>query len=221
MNKFLSLSFLMMVCLLMPAMGQQNGKVLTSLQFVRADGEIVPDGSVIVVDTPEQTPFGDIILNSGLFVRNNENHAVTAAIEANVSSIGAGVFQCCFPSSCQPYSTAGTFLTPIGNVAAATQFHNLQTEWSLQDPNYAGETTVRLRLMIYNNDGSALQGYGPTVSICFVSPALTCITNYNAHAAVSADVVGIYDLSGRRLRNLQKGMNIVRFSDGTTRKIQK
>ena len=217
MNKFLSLSFLMMVCLLMPAMGQQNGKVLTSLQFVRANGEIVPDGSVIVVDTPEQTPFGDIILNSGLFVRNNESHAVTAAIEANVSSIGAGVFQCCFPSSCQPYSSPGTYLTPVGSIAAATQFHNLQTEWSLQDLNYAGETTVRLRLVIYNNGGSALQGYGPTVSICFVSPALTGIKS----PTTSATLIGIYNLHGQRLAVPQKGLNIFRYSDGSTRKVLK
>ena len=32
-------------------------------------------------------------------------------------------------------------------------------------------------------------------------------------------IVGIYDLNGRKLERLQRGMNIVRMSDGTTKKV--
>ena len=32
-------------------------------------------------------------------------------------------------------------------------------------------------------------------------------------------IVGIYDLNGRKLERLQRGINIVRMSDGTTKKV--
>lgn len=32
-------------------------------------------------------------------------------------------------------------------------------------------------------------------------------------------VTGYYDLSGRRFSGLQRGLNIIRYSDGTSRKV--
>ena len=37
--------------------------------------------------------------------------------------------------------------------------------------------------------------------------------------AAEAKVVGIYDMSGRRMDSLTKGINIVKLSDGTTKKV--
>ena len=37
----------------------------------------------------------------------------------------------------------------------------------------------------------------------------------------NAQVVAVYDVSGRLLKDLQKGINIVRYNDGTVKKIVK
>ena len=36
-----------------------------------------------------------------------------------------------------------------------------------------------------------------------------------------AEVIGIYDAQGRKLEEMQQGVNIIRMSDGTTRKVIK
>ena len=44
------------------------------------------------------------------------------------------------------------------------------------------------------------------------------IGNVEVEGTVSV-ICGYYDLSGRRLASKQRGVNIVRYSDGTSRKI--
>lgn len=44
------------------------------------------------------------------------------------------------------------------------------------------------------------------------------IGNVEDEGTVSS-ICGYYDLSGRRLASKQRGVNIVRYSDGTSRKI--
>ena len=44
------------------------------------------------------------------------------------------------------------------------------------------------------------------------------IGNVEVEGTVSS-ICGYYDLSGRRLAGKQRGVNIVRYSDGTSRKI--
>lgn len=260
MNKFLSLSLIILSCLLMPARAQNGGNTvkpdgwivktdagivksdggnaLSSLQFVRSDGTLIPDGAILIVDSAEQSPFGENIMNSGLFLRNSGDEAVVVAIEVDISSLDAGTLQCCFPQNCQSYDAAGTYLTPTGTLSANSSPLNLRTEWIFFDSGYEGQATARFRVRIFRQDGLSPLGYGPAVSVCFASPALTGIksaivndtatlvpgfppSSYKPSSSAPPALVGIYDISGRRLSDLQKGLNILRYSDGSTRKIMK
>ena len=65
---------------------------------------------------------------------------------------------------------------------------------------------------IYN---SLKEEYSERVVLCNTPSA---IGNVEAETAAPT-VVGYYDLSGRRLSGQQRGLNIIRYSDGTSRKV--
>ena len=50
---------------------------------------------------------------------------------------------------------------------------------------------------------------------------MTSIEAVTAEGVSNADITDIYDLNGRRCDALQPGVNIVKMSDGTTRKVIK
>ena len=50
---------------------------------------------------------------------------------------------------------------------------------------------------------------------------VTAIETVAAEGVSNADITAIYDLNGRRRDALQPGINIVKMSDGTTRKVIK
>jgi len=50
---------------------------------------------------------------------------------------------------------------------------------------------------------------------------VTAIETVNAEGVGNAEITAIYDLNGRRRDTLQPGVNIVKMSDGTTRKVIK
>ena len=50
---------------------------------------------------------------------------------------------------------------------------------------------------------------------------MTAIEAVAAEGVSNADITDIYDLNGRRRDALQPGVNIVKMSDGTTRKVIK
>lgn len=238
MNKILVVCLCLMALTCPYAQAQSDDAATDALQFVLRNGDVVPDGSVLVIETMEEDPFGGALMPSGLYVRNNAEEDVVASIEVSISSIDGGVLQCCFPLNCQSYVAAGTYETPSGTIAANTQRKNLQTEWVMPSASYEGEATARLRIKIYRQIADASQlvfvGYGPTVNICFASPALTAIhsatyadasadttSTAKSYPSASPSLTGIYSLSGRRLSAPQKGINIFRYSDGTTRKVMK
>lgn len=66
----------------------------------------------------------------------------------------------------------------------------------------------------------------PTLASCTPGDSITFIaTNANIADAIStpsnanSTIVAIYDTTGKKHKNLQKGINIVIYSDGTRRKI--
>ena len=62
---------------------------------------------------------------------------------------------------------------------------------------------------------SLKEEYGERVVLCNTPSA---IGNVEAETAAPT-VIGYYDLSGRRLSGQQRGLNIIRYSDGTSRKV--
>ncbi len=85
--------------------------------------------------------------------------------------------------------------------------------------NTAGETIIQdpaklrvVALLIDYNDNSVVNAAKSTYF-----GSTTAISNINADT--DAKAVGIYDLSGRQLSSMQRGVNIVKMADGRTSKI--
>ena len=65
---------------------------------------------------------------------------------------------------------------------------------------------------VVKSDGSTLAS-----PVVFADKTSTAIDGITTDA--DAEVIGIYDAQGRRLEEMQQGINIIRMSDGTTRKV--
>ena len=98
-------------------------------------------------------------------------------------------------------SSAKTVLSS-GNVMTAT----------LEDLEY--ETTYCYVAFVTTSEGETFYGEVQTFSTSFDPDGIDGVK-----ADAEATEVGRYDLSGRKLAGLQKGINIIRYSDGTARKV--
>ncbi|MBQ2128053.1 MAG: hypothetical protein II429_02885, partial [Prevotella sp.] len=67
---------------------------------------------------------------------------------------------------------------------------------------------------VVKSDGSTLAS-----PVVFADKTSTAIDGITTDA--DAEVIGIYDAQGRKLEEMQQGINIIRMSDGTTKKIIK
>lgn len=90
-----------------------NAQVDNTLQFVDENGNIVSDGSTIegkleYVDDGFQQYYQ---VSSGLYVKNNANTDTGVGVDFTISSMGTGIFNCCFPSNCVPRNQAGDYQT--------------------------------------------------------------------------------------------------------------
>ena len=68
---------------------------------------------------------------------------------------------------------------------------------------------------------SAYQAAAQWKEFFFIDNDVTGIEAVAAESVSNADITAIYDLNGRRRDALQPGVNIVKMSDGTTRKVIK
>ena len=68
---------------------------------------------------------------------------------------------------------------------------------------------------------SAYQAAAQWKEFFFIDNDVTAIETVRANSVSNANITAIYDLNGRRRDALQPGVNIVKMSDGTTRKVIK
>ena len=126
--------------------------------------------------------------------------------------------------------TIGSFIMRAGKTQAEnflTAFPSYQEQLAASDGNnvptgISADASVILGYTWYSDDFTTSDEEDPAYYLTYVIH-----DDYNYNAAVdeiAADVTeatieGIYTLDGRRSGNLVKGVNILRMSDGTTRKI--
>lgn len=214
-----------------------------TFRFVDADGNEVPDGTVLeryerhdsIVHFPP--PVGDIdngtMIPAGLYVENTSSEEVFCAIDYQVTQIDGGVFQICFPTNCVPQTTVTDLISTGTGPIQASSKNDLRTEWIVRiastETEYHGicKATIRLKTMRQVKTGEVggypiydyeLVGYGPKVEIIFYNDGTTeGITA--PEKAGQAEVEAYYSLDGCRRDVPQKGLNIVKYSDGTAKKV--
>ncbi len=191
-----------------------------SFQFVDKDGNVIENGSTITVTNPEDDGMGSIALHTGLWVKNTTDKNLGANVEITLSQIDNGALSCCFPSSCAQIKKTGTYETQKGELLADSQ-NNFQTEWY---PAEYGTCTATFVLKVYdvtyNKYGLPTYTYtadGPSVTVNFVYSNSTGINA--TEAAKDQTITEIYTLDGQKTNKLQKGINIVKYSNGKSAKI--
>lgn len=141
----------------------------SAIVFVDADGQEVKDGATLTVNTATQDEFGEILMLSGLSIKNVSDEAVSASIHVNIKSISNGKLQICFPTACIAKDAACTFVTN-GVELAAGAVRDLQTEWL---PTEDGKCVVTYQIELMKQtvefppEFESL-GMGPTVTVEYV-----------------------------------------------------
>ena len=186
------------------------------LQFADKDGNIIADGTVLNLTTTEVDDFGDVLMPSGLYVKNTTDADVHCKGEYTIKSISNGGFQTCFPENCLPANKApGNYETQDGTIAAG-ELKGMQTEWL---PVGEGTCVVEYTLVTYKQNVITKQWQkdktGPTVTLNFTYNT----TGINgSKSAKNVRNVEYYNLTGRRVQAPVHGTYIVKttYADGTT-----
>lgn len=198
-----------------------------TFSFVDKDGKEIPSGTVWTANHVEEDDFGTTQVPSEVYVKNNTNERQGIGTFVNVKKIESGNFQICFPMNCMSGITGGMVRTE-GGAMNAGETKTLASEWF---PEADGVCDVLVKLEYYNInknkwgmesfervDDEDLDNPMPFITIHFVKGA-TAINGIKDGQNV--EVTGIYDATGKQIQTTQKGLNIVKLSNGKTVKIVK
>ena len=206
-------------------------------EFATADGTIVPSGSVITKSdiedfTDPEDEYDTKQISTGLFVKpiktdlNGEKLCVKLRVD--VEEIDHGSIAFCLLGNCSSAIKKGTYESNGGFV---DQLDDLATEWMIGYDEETGKamygeakaklTLVACRKVSQGNDQFGIEqfkyedvGESSTVTVKFVYNEKS--TGINGISNTNATVVARYAADGTRLSAPQKGLNIVKLSNGKT-----
>lgn len=204
-------------------------QVDSPFSFVDKDGKEVKSGTVMTVNTIEEDPMsGEDMIPTGLYVKNTTNERQAVGALFNIKKMDNGSFQICFPSICMPGIKVCGMDRTKGGAMNAGQVKALSAEWF---PKADGVCEVEFQLEYYmiNKGMEGLESLErmeeedldfsmPSVTVNFVKGA-TAINGIKDSENV--EVTGIFDATGKQMQTTQKGLNIVKLSNGKTVKIVK
>ena len=196
-------------------------------EFADKDGNVVPNGSTLTKTEVEKSGKR-LQINTGLFVKPELNgEKLGAKLRVEVENLDHGTIQCCLLGSCSTASKKGTFYSTSNFV---DKLDDLATEWIMgtdkEGKALKGEATVKLTLVACNKVSLGLDeweieqfewkevGDCSSVTVKFVYDGTTAINGVTDNA--NATVVARYAADGTRLSAPQKGLNIVKLSNGKT-----
>lgn len=200
-------------------------------EFADKNGNVVPNGSTLTKTEVEKSGKR-LQINTGLFVKpvktelNGEK--LGAKLRVEVENIDHGTINYCLLGSCSVASDKGTFNSPSDFV---DELADLATEWFMgtdkEGKALKGEATVKLTLLACKrvslgfDDILEIEQFGweevgecSSVTVKFVYDGTTAINGVTDNA--NATVVARYAADGTRLSAPQKGLNIVKLSNGKT-----
>ena len=85
--------------------------------FLDKNNTQVADGATITVSDVTEGAFDELMVASGLSVKNLSETDAKLAISYEVKSIDNGAFQICFPTNCISKSETGSWTTEVGTIA--------------------------------------------------------------------------------------------------------
>ena len=206
-------------------------------EFATADGTVVPSGTVITKSdvedfTDPEEGEDDMQIPTGLFVKpiktDLNGEKICVKLRLNVERIDNGSIAFCLLGNCKNAIEEGEFESNGGFV---DKLDDLQTEWMIgndeeTDKAKYGEAKAKLTLVVCRKVSLGKDQFGiekfdyedigesSTVTVHFVYNEKS--TGINGINNADATVVARYAADGTRLSAPQKGLNIVKLSNGKT-----
>lgn len=197
-----------------------------TFQFVDKDGNVVADGTTWHAYEKENDIFYGTIIPSGLYVKNTTSETANCSLDFQVTQISGSKFLICYPKNCISNSGVTEVISTGTGEQLANESKDLQSEWVVKpfgaDAETTGTCTVTLQLKVMQQIKGTFQyevkAYGPKITVVFHNDGPTDGIS-GAEAAGGKEPVAYYSVDGRRLGVAQKGLNIVKYADGTTAKV--
>lgn len=184
------------------------------IEFVDGRGNIIPNGSTVVRNNIEIDDFdGSGIIHSDVYVKNMTDGSAACKVSCSIEGMPSGQFQICGFGDCVPVPINERIAEyPITTaidcetvMLAAGETRDTQSEWMRVRTGNYGNFNVRY---------SIIGGSEITVNYVYADP-----TGINdVQTSTDKKVVDCYTIGGQRLDCQQKGINIIKYSDGTTEK---
>ena len=203
-----------------------------TFSFVDKNGKEIPNGSVWTTNDGEDNGFGTVAVHSGVYVKNNSNERAAAGVALTITKADNGKFKVCYAGTCSEIVNAlnGTNIRVDNFTEAfkAGEVKDLDAAW-LSDAD--GVCEVKVKLEYYEIvegkfgfdsfilvDEEDLPNPMPSITILYVN-GVTAINGVKDGENV--EVAAIYDATGKQIQTTQKGLNIVKLTNGKTVKIVK
>ena len=164
----------------------------------------------------------DSVKTIGNYMFQNCSGLTSIYIPDSVKTIGNYTFQNC---SGLTSVTIGNSVTNLGDYAFAGCTNITKLTSCATTPPICGTQALNdinkwdCTLVVPVGSKSAYQAADQWKDFFFIEESDVTAINRIYDDEAEGRIVGIYDLNGRKLERLQRGMNIVRMSDGTTKKI--
>lgn len=204
------------LCMFLLTTASMMAEDSNTFQFTDKDGNAIENGATVTVKTPVTDAFGEVILPSGIYVKNVSAGDAGIRIHYTIETLENGTFQICFPVSCITKNATGDFVTD-SDLMSSGQSRDLQSEWL---PNTYGQCKVTYQIEVMTQTQILPPKFEPkemgskiTVLFTYADPAgIEETTGNNNHQSVIAR----YSLNGRKLEAPHHGIVIERLSNGQT-----
>lgn len=199
----------------------QSSEIDNTFRFQDANGNEVKDGTTLTLSTLTEGK-----ISTGLYIKNISGKQTAGNLSIDITNMPNGSFGTCSFGSCLPaWAKGGVYQSSSCVVEANAQAQDIATEWV---PAAYGDWTATMQIEvrevktttkfgITQSTPGEVTGYGPKVTLHFVYADPTGINGISS--TQGKKVAAIYSASGARLADMQKGLNIVKYTDGTTAKV--
>lgn len=221
MKKIFAMCFALLFSATLFAQDEEEDELDTTFRFVYADSTEVPNGAVLNLTQLGEDITGTQCIPSGLYSENTTNSTENIRINLDIQSITEGsAIQFCALMACSNYEAVGTAYK--GGLMTPNKIDDLMFEWfpkgALNDePVEYGNAVAVLMIEHMDASGKFVLGEGPSITVNFIYADPTGINNVDAQNGRM--VVARYNANGQQLTALQKGLNILKYADGTSTKI--
>ena len=182
-----------------------------TFQFVDKDGNVVADGTTVDAKNLAEDVFLGNYISTGLSVKNVSAETAAIRMAYQIELIDNGDFQICFPMNCIRKMEPGTYNTESGSMNAG-EIRDMQCEWF---PTDFGTCKVKLSIEVLSALGLKTAD-GPTITVIFTNTDPSGIIGIHESPATTQQC---FSVDGRKKDGIQKGLNIIRMTDGTTIKL--